>query len=141
MHAPAPAKLYWPAGHGAAVALVEPVEHAYPAVHWPLHAAVPTAAVAPYRPAAHILHAPAPAKLYWPAGHAAAVELVDPAAHAYPAVQLPLHAGDVSPVVAPKVPAGHGPVQEEVVSAAVLPYRPAGQLAHAEAPRRLNVPG
>ena len=36
----------------------------------------------------------APASEYRPAGHAAAVALVDPAAQKYPAVQAPVQLGD-----------------------------------------------
>jgi hypothetical protein len=75
----APARLYRPAGHASAVALVDPAGQVYPAVHAPLHSAVPTAAVAPNSPAGQSTHAVAPPKLYRPAGHATAVAFTDPA--------------------------------------------------------------
>ena len=37
------------------------------------------------------MHALAPTSEYWPTGHTAAVGETAPAAHAYPALQLPLH--------------------------------------------------
>jgi hypothetical protein len=67
------------------VGLVDPAGHAYPALQFPLHAAVDCAVVPPYRPAAHAVHVPDPPRLYCPAGHGAAVALVDPATHTYPA--------------------------------------------------------
>jgi hypothetical protein len=106
-HTPAPDRLYLPAGHVAAVALVDPAMHAYPAVQLSVQEATGMAGVAPYRPAAQEMHTPAPDRLYFPGGHVAAVALVDPAMHAYPAVQLPLHAAVGRPVVDPNVPAGH----------------------------------
>ncbi len=45
------------------------------------------------------------------AGHVNAVAVVDPAAHAYPAVQLPVHVDTASPVVDPNRPGSQGPVQ------------------------------
>ncbi len=72
-----------------------------------MHAAVGSPDVLPYRPALQLLHDPAPDKLYFPTLHTAAVVVVDPATHAYPAVQFPLHDAVVRPVVAPYVPAGH----------------------------------
>jgi hypothetical protein len=105
----------------AAVALVEPEAHAYPAAQLPLHAADDRPATAPYRPAAHAAvhaadvspvpfpnrpaghstHSPAPDRLYRPTPHIAAVALVDPATHAYPALQLPLHVSTDKPAVDP----------------------------------------
>ena len=72
-----------------------------------MHADDDIPAVSPYVPALQLLQVPAPLKLYWPALHTEAVELVDPAAQAYPAVHSPLHDALVSPDVAPNVPAGH----------------------------------
>ena len=120
-HAPAPPNAYWPATHGTAVPLVEPSGHAYPALHapehddevrpetapnrplghGPLHDAVAVTAVVPYRPAAHAEQFPAPAREYCPGGHGSDVPFVDPLGQAYPAVQAPLHVGDVSPVAEP----------------------------------------
>jgi len=68
------------------------------------------------------------------------VELVDPAGHAYPAVQFPEHAAVVSPDDDPKVPAGHGAVHDADGKPAVAPYSPALQLVHTPAPPRLYVP-
>jgi hypothetical protein len=52
------------------------------------------------------VHAAAAARLYLPAMHVVWVADVDPVGQAYPAVQLPEHAGLVDPPV-PNVPAGH----------------------------------
>ncbi len=112
----------------------------YPAVQLPLHAADGRPGVAPYVPAGHALHTPAPPTLYRPAAHIAAVALADPATQAYPALQLPLHTTDVRPSVAPYVPAGHGAVQEADARAVVAPYRPTLQFVHTLAPLALNVP-
>ena len=65
------------------------------------------------------------------------MELVDPAAHAYPAVQLPLHADDDRPAVAPNVPGGHAAVQPALDRPAVAPYVPAGHALHIPAPLKL----
>jgi hypothetical protein len=114
----------------------------------PVHAswAVVRPGVVPKRPAGHPVHAGAPPRLNCPAGHRAAVADVDPATHAYPAVQYPVHRAEARPVVAPYVPAGH------LVHAAALAvlycptghtvgdpvppehWEPAGQAAHAAAP-------
>ncbi len=69
VHALAPAALYLPALHCAAVAFVDPVAHAYPAVHVPEQDAVDKPAVEPKKPAAHSVHVEEPAKLYCPGGH------------------------------------------------------------------------
>ncbi len=89
-----------------------------------MHAAVGSPDVLPYRPALQSLHDPAPDKLYFPTLHTAAVEFVDPATHAYPAVQFPLHDAVVRPIVAPYVPAGQGAVQFAEAIAAASPYVP-----------------
>jgi hypothetical protein len=120
VHSPAPDRLYRPAGHGDTVALVDPAGHAYPAVQTPLHADVFIAAVAPNCPATHTLQADAPALLNCPAGQVDTLPLVDPAGHAYPAVQTPLHA--------------------DVFIAAVAPNCPATQALHVDAPELLNCP-
>jgi hypothetical protein len=83
VHAAAPAVLYCPA------------------VHWPEHVDTPMAAVAPNWPAAQTVHVPAPAREYCPAAQVAWVADADPAAHAYPALQLPVHPAVVKPVVDP----------------------------------------
>ncbi len=126
-HAPAPPRLYEPGGHCTAVDDVLPAGHACPEVQFPLQAnedspaedpkvpagqaAVQLALVirgeAPNRPATHMLHSPAPERLYCPAGHGDVVALVDPAGHAYPAVQFPLHADVFIVGVAPYRPAAH----------------------------------
>ena len=140
LHTPAPALLYCPAGHTAAVALVDPAAHAYPATQLPEHPAVPSPAVDPYSPAAHGVHVPDPPTLYLPATQIEAVGLVDPAAHAYPALQFPLHAGVVRPEVAPYVPAGHAPVHPAVDSPDDAPYRPAAHTLHDPDPLKLYHP-
>ena len=88
--------------HNAAVAVVDPATHAYPAAHGPLHCAVDAPVALPYRPASHSpLHAgvdmptlapydPAaqslqsalPPTLYRPTPHTRAVALVEPGGHA-----------------------------------------------------------
>jgi hypothetical protein len=88
-----PVRLYWPAGHVTAVALVDPAGHAHPALQLPEHPADAIAAVMPYSPALQLVQLPAPVRLYWPAGHVTAVALVDPSGHAYPAVHDPLQEG------------------------------------------------
>jgi hypothetical protein len=95
---------------------------------------------APYRPALQLLHEPAPVKLYRPVGHTAAVALVDPATHAYPALQLASHMGVVSPDMDPYRPAAQGPLQLALGMADTAPYRPALQLVHTPAPTKLKRP-
>ncbi len=68
--------------------------------------------VAPYKPAAQGVQAAAPAREYCPTAQLDAVPLVDPAGHAYPAVQPPEHADEDRPVVSPYLPLGHD-VHEE----------------------------
>ena len=77
-------------------------------------------AVDPYKPAPQSVHDPAPLTLYEPSGHIDAVALVDPAAHAYPAWQ--------------------GPVHTAVVNLGSDPYLPAGQSEQDPAPLKLYVP-
>ena len=84
-------------GHSCAVSLVEPAGHAYPALQMPLHVAVAQAEWLPYRPAVQFKHCAAAFDEYVPGGHATAVALVEPAGHAYPAVQYEVHAGPVPP--------------------------------------------
>ncbi len=109
LQVPAPGREYVPAAHTVAVALVDPAGHACPALQGPLHRAVlkPATVTLNQVPAGQSLHAPAPARLYCPAGQTDAVALVDPAAHAYPAVQLPLQVAVLRPssVVLNHVPA------------------------------------
>ncbi len=93
---------YHPAGQdGAGVEVLEPGVHTYPAAHGPVHAGEVRPTLFPYTPAGHSEHTPEPATLYRPMGRCCAVGVVDPAGQAYPAVQLPLHVGDVWPAVAP----------------------------------------
>jgi hypothetical protein len=72
-----------------------------PAGHGAVHDAVVRPCVEPYRPAAQGMQDPDPAVAYCPARHWEAVALVDLAGQAYPAMQLPLHAADVKPMLAP----------------------------------------
>jgi hypothetical protein len=123
-----------------AVAFVDPATHACPALQLPLHVTTDTPGVAPNCPAAHVVHAPAPPSEYVPAGHMNAVAFVDPAAHANPPLQLPLHAADDRPGVAPNCPATQAAVQAAVVSPVIFPNRPAGQSTHTQAPDRLYRP-
>ena len=121
MQVPTPPTLNWPAGQMAAVELVDPATQAYPAVHAPLHADVVSAGTAPNDPAGQITHTAAPAKLYRPAGQMAAVELVDPAMHAYPAVHAFTHVGRVWPPTSPYRPPLQGPVHVATDSPVVEP--------------------
>ena len=105
-----------------------------PASHGPLQAAVVSPAALPYRPALQLVHSPAPAREYWPAGHSNVVGDVDPAGHAYPAAHGPSHVDTFHPDELPYRPASHGPVHVEVFVAFVAPYRPALQLVQAAAP-------
>ena len=75
----------------------------------------------PYRPGPHKLQLPAPDKEYRPAAHTSAVSLVDPAGHAYPALQLPVHDDTLSPDSDPYRPTSHMPLQLALVSAHVDP--------------------
>ena len=140
VHDAAAVSEYLPAAHIDAVALVDPAAHAYPAAQLPLHTGDDRPGTAPYRPAAHKMHDAAPTSEYLPAAHKDAVALVDPAAHAYPAVQLPLHAGDERPGTAPYRPAAHAAVHAADVSRVPFPNRPAGQSTHCPAPDRLYRP-
>jgi hypothetical protein len=140
MHDAAPASEYLPAAQTDAVALVDPSAQAYPAAQLPLHAADGSPGTAPYRPAAQDVHDDDPASEYLPAGHTDAVALVDPAAHAYPAAQLPLHAADDRPATAPYRPAAHAAVHAADVSPVPSPNRPAGHSTHSPAPDRLYRP-
>jgi hypothetical protein len=108
VHDAAPASEYLPATQTAAMALVDSGAHMNPAEQLPLHAADDRPGSAPYRPAAHGVHEPWPPTLYVPGRHMNAAALVDPAAQACPAVQLPLHTADVRPGTAPNRPAAQG---------------------------------
>jgi hypothetical protein len=98
-HACAPARLNRPCPHCTAVGTSDPAGHMYPAAHGPVQAeverpgrppyrpashspeqmALNSAATAPYRPCAQSVHALAPAALYFPGTHSAAVALTLPA--------------------------------------------------------------
>ncbi len=119
---------------------MDPAAHAYPATQLPVHPAVVSPAVDPYSPATHSVHTPDPPTLYLPGAHSDVVGLVDPAGHAYPAVQFPLQAGVVRPEVAPYVPAGHAPVHPAVGSPDDAPYRPAAHGLHTPDPVKLKEP-
>ena len=137
MQVSAPDKLYLPAGHTIAVALVEAAGQVYPALHSPLQLAEGMAADAPYSPATQSVHTLAPVKLYRPAGHTAAVALVDPATHAYPALQFPVHSGVVRPLDNPYLPASQGPLQLAFGMPDTAPYKPATHIVHTPAPVEL----
>jgi hypothetical protein len=141
MQVSAPGRLYLPAGHTIAVALVEAAGQVYPALHSPLQLAEGMAADAPYSPATQSVHTLAPVKLYRPAGHTEAVAEVDPATHANPALQLPSQVDVVSPDTDPNRPASQGPLQLAVGMPDVEPYRPGAQSMHTLAPARLYFPG
>ena len=79
--------------------------------------------------------------LYEPNGHTDAVGDVEPAAHAYPALHWPEHAGDVAPVVLPYSPAGQLPLHAALVRPVASPKVPAAQDVHTLAPPVLKVPG
>jgi hypothetical protein len=143
------------------VGLVEPGAHAYPALQLPLQVefvspdtdpyfpasqsplqlAFGMPDTAPYSPATHTVHTPAPVKLYRPAGHNAAVAVVDPATHAYPALQFPLHVDDDKPLTDPYDPASHGPLHITLPMPAIAPYRPALQFVHTPDDVLLYLPG
>lgn len=133
-----------PAGHRDVVALMDPGGHAKPAAQGPLqlaesrpdvppnspaghspeHASVDKPDVSPYRPMGQSVHTPAPDSEYLPGAHTAAVADTDPAPHAYPGAQGPLHAAVVSPDVPPNRPAMqsvHTPSPDTL-------YLPAGQM-------------
>jgi hypothetical protein len=72
-------------------------------------------------PAGQSLQAPAPPVLYWPTGQGTAEALVDPAGHAYPALQAAVH------VLVRAVSLLHVPAEQLMHAAAPsLLYRPAG---------------
>ena len=160
-HDPDPATANLPAAHTAAVAELDPATHAYPALHSPLHPGVVSPVVAPYVPAGHgavhdalvspelepyspagqSVHTAEPPRLYFPAGQMAAVALVDPATHAYPALQFPEHAGVDKPAAAPNVPPGHKPEHTALDSPVLDPNVPTGHELHTLDPDKLYVPG
>ena len=140
VHDPCPASLYWPAGHTTAVEVVDPDAHAYLALHAPLHADVVKPVVFPNLPAAHAMHDPEPVVLYCPVAHIAAVELVDPAGQAYPAVQGPVQAAVNKLLLNPYLPASHGPLHVDTVRPLVLPKYPTAHALHVDDPTPLHCP-
>ncbi len=137
----APAREYSPVEQTDAVELVDPAGQAYPATHDPLHEEAVRPEEEPYRPAeqgpehnevdrpgelpkrpaGQRLHNPEPAREYFPTGHTATVELVDPAGQAYPAAHGPVQAGEVRPVEEPYCPTGHLAEHAAVGRPGVLP--------------------
>jgi hypothetical protein len=81
-----------------------------------------TATAPLYLPAAQAVHDAALPTLKVPPGHCTAVGLVLPSGQAYPALQLPLQAGESRPSRAPNVPPGHKAVQPASVSPGLAPY-------------------
>lgn len=110
---PTPPRLYWPAGHAAAVADEEPATQKNPAEQEPVQAAAVRPVVDPNRPAAQFVQALAPPTLNWPTAHRF------------------VHAAVVSPVVPPKVPAG----QAVQLAEPAMEYRPAAQMPPDGAPK------
>ncbi len=104
MQAHAPAREYCPVVQMEAVGEEDPRGQKYPAWQLPEQELEVWAEVDPKSPAAQSVQAPAAGPEYLPAGHREAVGLVEPAAHAYPAV--------------------HGPEQEAVDWPEVEPYCP-----------------
>jgi hypothetical protein len=70
-----------------------------------------------------------------------AVDVVDPATHADPALQLPEHSGVARPETLPKRPAKHSPLRALEVRPLVTPYSPAAQSTHAPHPDSEYRPG
>ena len=66
--------------------------------------------------------------------------MVDPATHAYPALQLPEHVDATNPVEFPYEPPSHRPLHAAVDRPVVDPYTPAEHVVHAPAPATLNRP-
>jgi hypothetical protein len=106
--------------------LINPwVEPYLPAGHPAVHPAVVRPIDIPYRPAGHAVQAAAAATLYCPTPHMMAVGRVDPAGHAKPAVQGPVHDAVVRLVFAPYLPPGHGNPVAAVLGTMLAQYRPA----------------
>ena len=70
----------------------------------------------------------------------AALGLVDPATHAYPALQLPVQLDTDKPDCDPYRPASQSPLQLALDMAVDAPYSPALQLLQAPAPDKLYLP-
>jgi hypothetical protein len=101
VHVPWPPTLYFPGTQIDAVADVDPATHACPAGHIPVHPAVVRPLLFPNRPTAQSVHVPWPPRLYFPGTQIDAVADVDPATHACPTLQFPLHVDTDPPGVAP----------------------------------------
>jgi hypothetical protein len=71
----------------------------------PVQLLVDCPALMPNRPGSHAEHAEDPTALHCPAGHWVTVEVVEPAGHVNPALQSPVQAIVVRPVVDPNLPA------------------------------------
>ena len=69
------------------------------------------------------------------------MSFTDPAPHAYPALQFPVHDDTLSPDSDPYRPASHSPLQLALVRPQSDPYRPALQFVHSPAPDTLYFPG
>jgi hypothetical protein len=140
VHTPDPDTLYFPTGHTAAVADVDAGTQKYPALQLPLHPALDRPLVPPYSPAAQSAHDPHPDSEYRPGEQMDAEGLVDPAAHAYPALQLAVQLDTGRPDTDPYRPASQGPLHAALGMAVVAPNSPALQLVQTPAPTRLYVP-
>jgi hypothetical protein len=153
LHLLAPGGLYRPAGHTDTVALGDPAGHTYPALQLLTHG-VDRAMLLLHVPASQSVHAPAAAKLYFPAGHVTACALVDPGGHAAPAWQS-THAGNPVPLYRPaghtdaiglvdpagqKWPERQGPEHSGDDNPGVLPNLPTIHKAHDPAPAGLYEP-
>ena len=86
----APGAEYRPAAHGTAVAFIDPAPQAYPAAHCPLQLAVASPVTSPYVPGGHGLQDPDAPRAYCPAMHVTPYMVVEPGAHAAPAMHGPL---------------------------------------------------
>ncbi len=96
-----------PAGHSTPTLLVDPAGQYRPGVlHTPLQALVVIAAALPNRPVGQSQHVALPLPLYVPTGHTIAVEEVEAAGHAYPAVHSPAQVAAVVLATSPYLPAG-----------------------------------
>jgi hypothetical protein len=94
----------------------------------------------PNKPTGQSTQANAPGNEYVPAGQMDAVAFVDPATHAYPALQFPLHAADDRPGAPPYRPAAHADVHAAVVRPVTFPKRPTGQSTQPPHPDTLYRP-
>ncbi len=120
--------------------LEEAAGHAKPALQNPVQEELDSPARDPYSPAAQSEHDPAAPKLYLPAGHVVAVELVELAGQAYPGEHAPSQLEFVCPGVAPYLPAAQEPLQAADASPGEAPNRPAEQVVQVEDPAPLYFP-